>query len=137
MLSCIIIRKDLQAINQEFFRDENSGFQSWCADMWAVLWNIWKINGETKNIPELEFSWSSDQNDKLQRTGILHNAGITDQNMGGAYPAFYKGSYHMGTDPFEDSHLQVVLNNETSKKYCNHYYASQLMELKEKYNLNY
>ena len=135
--SCIIIRTELQAVNKEFFESENKGFQSWCADMWAVLWNLWRNEAETKNIPELEFSWSSDQIDKLQRTGILHNAGITDQNMGGAYPAFYKGSYHMGKDPFEDPHLQVVLNSEVTKKYCNHYYASQLMELKEKYNLNY
>jgi len=137
MISCIIIRKELQSINKKFFKDENSGFQSWCADMWAVLWNIWRINGKTKNIPELEFSWSSDNIDKLKRTGILHNAGITDNFMGGAYPAFYKGTYHTGKDPFKDPHLQVVLNDETSRKHCTHYYLLQLLELEEKYKLKY
>ena len=134
---CIIIRTELQVVNREFFKNENSGFQSWCADMWSVLWNIWLQNGETKVIPEMEFSWSSDPISKLEKTGILHNAGITDKRMGGSYPAFYKGAYHMGLDPFTDPHLQEVINNETTKKYCNHYYATQLVEIKNKYNLTY
>ena len=58
MNDCILIRVYLQNINKEFFKDENKGFQSWCADMWAVLWNIWLREQETKNIPELEFCWS-------------------------------------------------------------------------------
>jgi len=104
--------------------------------MWAVLWNVWLREKETKNIPELEFCWSSDPIEKLERTTLLHNAGITGQtNMG--WPAFYKGAYHTGKDPFQDTHLDKVLNDETSKKHANHYYLTQLMELKTKYNLNY
>jgi hypothetical protein len=105
--------------------------------MWGVLWNIWKRGGQTMNIQEMEFAWSSDPIEKLKRTTILHNAGITDPFMGGAYPAFYKGTYHTGKDPFNDPHLQDVINNEESKKRCNHYYLQQLLELKEKYNLKY
>lgn len=136
--SCMIIRIYLQSINKEFFENENKGFQSWCADMWAVLWNLWKIERETKVIPELEFSWSSDPIEKLKTTGILHNAGITDKRMGGLYPAFYKGAYHLGRDPFDDDvHLQEVLNNEISKKHCTNYYTQKLFELKHKYNLKY
>jgi hypothetical protein len=137
MISCIIIRTELQQINKEFFENENKGFQSWCADMWAVLWNLWRNEAETRNIPELEFSWSSDLIEKLERTSILHNAGITDSQMGGSYPAFYKGTYHTGKDPFEDPHLQVILNDERSKKHCTHHYLLQLLELKEKYKLKY
>jgi hypothetical protein len=105
--------------------------------MWAVLWNIWKHEGKTLVITEMEFAWSSDLIQKLERTTILHNAGITDSSMGGAYPAFYKGTYHTGKDPFEDPHLQDVLTNEESKKHCTHYYLQQLLELKEKYKLKY
>jgi hypothetical protein len=104
--------------------------------MWAVLWNIWLREQETKNIPELEFCWSSDPIEKLERTTLLHNAGITGQTSMG-YPAFYKGAYHAGKDPFKDTHLDVVLNDENSKKHANHYYVKQLLELKQKYNLNY
>ena len=137
MSSCLTIRTRLQNVNKEYFASESAGFQSWCADMWAVLWNVWKRGGQTINAPEMEFAWSSDGIQKLERTTILHNAGITDPQMGGAYPAFYKGSYHTGKDPFEDPHLQDVLNNETSQKHCTHYYLQQLLELKEKYGIKY
>jgi hypothetical protein len=135
--SSITIRLQLQKFNREFFESESKGFQSWCADMWGVLWNVWRNNGETQIIPEMEFSWSSDPISKLERTGILHNAGITDKFMGGSYPAFYKGSYISGMNPLADSHLQVVLNDEQSKKHCTHYYLTKLIELQEKYKLNY
>ena len=136
MNDCIIIRKYLQHINRQFFASEEKGFQSWCADMWAVLWNLWLRDIETKNIPEMEFSWASDPIEKVERLGLFHNAGITQQNMG-SYPAFYKGAYHTGKDPFKDTHMQVVLNDENAKKHGTHYYVTKLIELKQKYNLNY
>jgi hypothetical protein len=84
----------------------------------------------------MEFCWSSDPIEKLDRTTLLHNAGITGQTSMG-YPAFYKGAYHTGKDPFQDTHLNVVYNSEESKKYANHYYVEQLLEIKNKYNINY
>jgi hypothetical protein len=84
----------------------------------------------------MEFCWSSDPIEKLDRTTILHNAGITGQNTMG-YPAFYKGAYHTGKDPFLDTHMLKVLSDETSKKYATYYYTRQLTEIKNKYNLNY
>ncbi len=74
--------------------------------------------------------------EKLDRTTILHNAGITGQNTMG-YPAFYKGAYHTGKDPFLDTHILKVLSDETTKKHANHYYTQQLIEIKNKYNINY
>lgn len=133
---CLTIRTHLLNVNRHFFKDENSGFQSWCTDMWAVLWNLWYFKKETKVISEMDFAWSTDHIKRLETTGILHNAGIGGDNTGG-YPAFYKGKYHQGGDPFDDPHLQEVINNETSQKHCTHYYASLLIELKNKYNLNY
>jgi hypothetical protein len=67
---CITIRSYLLNINKLYFKDESAGFQSWCADMWAVLWTIWYRGRETKNLPEMEFSWSSDPIDKVHRLGI-------------------------------------------------------------------
>jgi hypothetical protein len=133
---CLYLRVYLQNVNKEFFKDEDTGFQSWCADMWAVLWNLWKRDLETKNVPEMEFAWSSDPIEKLSRCTILHNAGIVGDYMKG-YPAFYKGKYHTGKNPFNDSHLNIVLNSEESAKYCTHHYVIQLIELKNKYNLTY
>ena len=31
--------------------------QFWTAEMWSMLWNIWKFGIETKVVKELEFSW--------------------------------------------------------------------------------
>lgn len=136
MNDCIIIRTYLLKVNREFFKDENSGFQSWCADMFAVLWNLWLRDQETRVVPELNFAWSTDPIDRLQETTILHNAGIVSEN-GNGYPAFYKGKYHMGSNPIVDPHLDVVLKDETSKKHCTWFYAKKLKELNEKYQLIY
>jgi len=133
---CIMIRSSLLNINKKFFKSENAGFQSWCADMWALLWQLWERGQETKNAPEMEFSWSSDPISKLERTAILHNAGITGDQMP-TYPAFYKGKYHLGRDPFTDEHLYDVYENAESAKHCTHHYVKQLIELKNKYNLKY
>jgi hypothetical protein len=130
------IRMYLQKMNKEFFKDENSGIQSWCADLWAVQFNLWFFNKESKVVKDLDFAWATDPISRLETHPILHNAGIVSE-AGNGYPAFYKGKYHQGGNPFEDAHLQTVLNNEESKKHCTHFYVTQLLALKEKYNLNY
>jgi hypothetical protein len=126
----------LQKINKEFFESENKGYQSWCADMWAVLWNIWFREQSTKVIPEMDFAWSTDPIDRLTIATILHNAGVTSVNHSG-WKAFYKGKYHTGADPTKDSHLDDVINDMNTQKHCNWYYANELKKLSIKYNLNY
>jgi len=133
---CIIIRSYLQKTNKEFFENENKGFQSWCADMWAVLWNLWVRQKEVKVIDEMGFSWAPDPVEKLKTHPIFHNAGIVGTQMDG-YACFYKGKYHAGGDPTKDPHLEVVLSDEKSQKRCTWYYANELKKLSNKYNLNY
>ena len=136
MNDCIIIRRYLQNINKQYFKDENTGFQSWCADMWAVLWNLWYRQKEVKVIPEMGFSWAPDPITKLETHPILHNAGIVAEEMDG-YKCFYKGTYHSGIDPTKDQHLDRVLADEKSKTRCTWYYANELKKLYNKYTLNY
>lgn len=126
---CLKIRVHLQNVNREFFESENKGFQSWCADMWSVLWNLWFLNKETKVIKELEFAWSSDPITRIETVGILHNAGIVG-NTQNDVPVFYKGGYHSGKSPFEDPHVLEVLKYNTL---CSHYYAKKLFEIKDKF----
>ena len=135
MNDSVLIRTYLQKVNREFFANENKGFQSWCADMWAVLWNLWMREQETKVVPELNFAWASDPIVKLKTTNILHNAGIVSNDMG--HPCFYKGNYHSGGDPTRDKHLDAVINNENSKKFCTWHYANELKKLSNKYKLKY
>jgi hypothetical protein len=137
MYDCLTIRSFLRNVNQQFFKSEDAGFQSWCADMWAVLWNLWLRKQKTKVVPELEFAWASDPITKLDRVNIFHNAGVTGDHMFDC-PVFYKGKYHLGADPFEDKeHLGDVLESAKTKNYCTYYYAKKLIELKNKYKLNY
>ena len=133
---CINIRLYLNAINKEFFESENKGYQSWCSDMWAVLWNLWFREQETRCVPELEFAWSTDNISKLDRVGILHNAGVTS-TFHGEVPMFYKGLYHAGKDPMNDPHLMLALNNDMNKQLCNNYYLSELFKIKDKYKISY
>lgn len=129
----LAIRRHLLQVNREFFKSENAGIQSWCADLWAVQLNLWFYNKESKAVPELAFAWSTDPIQKIETHPILHNAGITGQET--SHPVFYKGKYHQGADPTKDPHLDVILNNETSKKFCTWYYANKLKQLSIKYNL--
>jgi len=87
-------------------------------------------------VPEMAFAWATDPISKLDTHTIFHNAGIVSET-GNGYPAFYKGKYHMGTDPTKDPNLDVVINDEHSKKYCTSFYATKLKEIKDKYKLDY
>lgn len=130
------IRRYLLNINRQYFENENAGYQSWCADMWGLLWGLWAKGAETKVIPEMEFSWATDPIDKVQRLGIYHNAGVTSETLDG-FRAFYKGKYHEGADPFKDDRLHEVLEDEVSKTKGTYYYLTELLKIKEKYKLNY
>ncbi len=130
---CVRIKLHLQNVNKQFFENENKGFQSFCADMWAVLWGLWFRGNDVKIVPEMEFAWASDPISKIGKVGIYHNAGIVSNYMGDK-PVFYKGTYHAGLNPFEDPHLEVVYNSEKSKSLSGWYYVSKLIELKQKYN---
>lgn len=136
MYDTLTIRTYLQRINKEYFINENKGFQSWCADMWGVLWNVWYRGQETKVIPELNFAWATDPIARLDTCTIFHNAGVAETVQGGV-PYFYKAKYHQGADPFKDTQLSVVLNSEKSKEFCTWFYANKMKEMKDKYNLDY
>jgi hypothetical protein len=131
----IKIRMYLQQMNALYFKNEDSGIQSWCADLWAVQFNLWFFNKTSKTVSELDFAWATDPIDRLKTVGIFHNAGIGSTFQ--EHPCFYKGKYHLGEDPTKDDHLNTVLNDENSKKFCTWYYADQLKKLSNKYNINY
>lgn len=133
---CIPLLSYLRGINRQYFESENKGYQSWTADMWLVLWELWKRGMETKIVKEMDFAWAPDPLTKLETHFIYHNAGITGEFMDGI-PYFYKGKYHTGNNPMNDAHLQIVLNNEESKKRCTWFYANKLKTLNDKYKLNY
>lgn len=136
MEGCIPVIQYLGGINKQFFANENKGFQKWTSDMWLVLWELWRRGQETKVVKELEFCWVHDNLSKLDKCGIYHNAGATNEGTE-EFPVFYKGKYHQGNNPMLDPHLDKILNNEESKKHCTWYYVKKMDELRTKYNISY
>lgn len=63
--------------------------QIWCADMWAVLWNLWKRDKKTKIIDELNFTWATHEREEWGKYAIFHNAGVNDDKNA----AFHKAKY--------------------------------------------
>lgn len=63
--------------------------QIWCADMWGVLWNLWKNKKQTRIIPEMNFMFATDPISHWQEKLIYHNAGVVNDRSG----LFYKGKY--------------------------------------------
>jgi len=64
--------------------------QIWCADMWAVLWNLWKRNKKTEIIDEMEFTWATNKVKHWEKNAIYHNAGVTSDKKGMFYKAIYQ-----------------------------------------------
>jgi hypothetical protein len=84
--------------------------QIWCADMWAVLWNGWKLGKETVCHPDLEFAWGTSTESDFERLNILHNAGVVSSADG----LFYKAEF-MNRLPYN---LNLNIKEGTaSKKY--------------------
>lgn len=149
---CLKIRMFFQTINQEFFpgktfqEKENNGIQSYCADMWAIQWNLWKHNLPSETPKWMDFAWATDKIEALDNKWMLHNAGINSENsiritenlksikgedgksvMVDA-PTFWKYKYRT-TSPFDDiPAIENIINNEYSQKYCTSKIAQEVLD---------
>jgi hypothetical protein len=70
-------------------REPYHPLQIWCADMWAVLWNAWKLAHNTIATPLMNFSWATGGLEEYNECSIYHNAGVTENNK----DLFYKSKY--------------------------------------------
>lgn len=105
------------SINRRYFPSENAGFQSWCADMWAVNMALWS-RGKITDITELlDFSWATDTAETYLKKPIFHNAGVTVGSPG----LFYKGKW-MNTSPLGRNHA-------VKKDSASWYYVQAMKEI--------
>ncbi len=79
-----IMNKRIKGLNPSYHE-----LQIWCADMWAVLWGLWKIGKQTEIIKELDFMFAVDGIQMWDIKPIFHNAGVTGVNT----DLFNKGKY--------------------------------------------
>jgi hypothetical protein len=96
---CEIMFKDVSDLNVRKKQEDptHHELQIWCADMWAVLWNAWKMGYDTICHSNLDFSWATSNEEDYNKFNIMHNAGVTGSDSG----RFYKANY-MNNLPYED-----------------------------------
>jgi hypothetical protein len=105
-------------IFQKKYPIKNGKVQFWTAEMWSLLWNLWRDKKLTKITSELDFSWATDDVQKFFERPILHMAGVTDDMK---HRKFYKGSF-LETDPIEllrtdSKHFDYIEPKSITTKY--------------------
>lgn len=64
--------------------------QFWTAEMWSLLWNLWKLEKKTKIVDDLDFTNATEKIENYYKKPILHMAGILDSMKS---TKFYKGQF--------------------------------------------
>jgi len=96
------------------FRSAKGGIQAWCADMWALLWNLWLIDRKVKIHKEMDFSLPYDKIDEWKNKAILHYSGkINDKSL-----YFDKFEYYNYL-PWYDNSLKSIPDNNCSFEIVN------------------
>lgn len=114
---CTRLYKHLTALNEEK-KKQNPNYhelQIWCADMWAVLWNLWKRSKQTQVVDEMNFSWATSGINGWHKNAIYHNAGVTSSDT----DMFFKGKY---INDLPD------LNLDIPNKKCSHNYYKLIQQ---------
>lgn len=88
--------------------------QAWTAEMWATLWMFWRKGYKTRISDDLAFAWSTDPIEMIERTSILHNAGVTDQKN------LFRKSEWIHEKPKDDLDI--------TKTHCSYYYYKKVLE---------
>lgn len=138
----IELRMYLKEQNQRFFQGEtaldreNKGFQSWCADMWAVLFNLWRRNIRTECPKSLDFAWATDPISKWEEVNLYHDAGYNGVPLevdGKVHRLYYKNNEnykHIWNNPNIRTPFQDNLD-WVSKDYCSWKYVENIQDSKQ------
>lgn len=144
--SILSIKLYLSDINQTFMKGdtpqekEDNGFQSFCADMWAIQWLLWAKGYKTQTPKELDFCWPTDLIENHQE-GILHNAGVTsdakirtrqkDENLNPIWvdsPIFYKGNFLNQSPIHQKQLLTNIISHPLSSLYLTKEYIEEIIQ---------
>lgn len=94
--------------------------QIWCADMWAVLWNLWFFAKQVRVSEDMSFSWATSGVQAWDRYNIYHNAGVTADRK----DLFFKGVYQSKT-PYD------IKLEDFSPNFCSYNYVKEILKTKE------
>jgi hypothetical protein len=100
---------NLTLIHYGEYRSKKKGIQAWCADMWAVLWNLWLMSKKVEIHKEMDFSWPYDGVDQWHKKAIQHYSGnIEDKSK------HFKKTEYLNYMPWYDSDLNHIPNTTCS-----------------------
>ena len=91
------------------YRSKKRGIQAWCADMWAVLWNLWLENKPVEIHLEMEFSWPYSAREDWNRLAIQHYSGNIEDKA-----KFFKKTEYLNYTPWYDTDLDIIPNTSCS-----------------------
>jgi hypothetical protein len=104
-----------------------AGLQIWTADMWIVLWLLWKRGSQTRIHRELDFSWATFTVSEYHRYNIFHLAGITGENC---KDKFYKGAF-TNKSVFKEYLRNKSIFNHVSRDNATYEYVALIKEYAE------
>lgn len=117
----------LGGINARYFNSEEDGIQSWCADMWALLWNLWKRKTPTATPASLNFCWATDPVKQWKDTAIYHDAGVNQSNQHYLFNKRAPPFTLEGRLPYETDLSHV------SSEFCSYNYVQYINRVKTRY----
>jgi hypothetical protein len=108
-------------VNIQITKDKPAhALQIWCADMWAVLWNLWFFGKQVEVTNKMSFAWATSGVKDWERHPIFHNAGVTIDRK----DLFFKGEYQTKT-PYD------IKQEDFSNLYCSSKYVEEILKTKE------
>ena len=93
------------------YKSKKRGIQAWCADMWAVLWNLWLDNRKVEIHPEMDFSWPYSPIEEWDRKAIQHYSGNIKEK-----DKFFKKNEYLNYMPWYDDSLLSIPDTNCSYK---------------------
>jgi hypothetical protein len=100
-------------IRNNYIKAQNPQYhelQIFAADMWAVLWCLWKLGKKTVPHKFFDFAWATDTIERYNECNIYHNAGVTESGHG----LFFKGEFQ---DKVPDKNLRINPHSACSPYY--------------------
>lgn len=123
---CVKLYRHLSMHNERYAQlyEEQTGQRdyqppiAWCADMWAVLWNAFRLHYPVRIHDDLAFCWPKEEMRHWEQKKIFHNAGLGREH---AHQHFYKGD-------FEQLAPYHVNFDYVRKEYCSWQYVLAVRE---------
>jgi hypothetical protein len=110
-----------------------NGIQTWTAEMWSLLWNLWCMDKQTKIIKELNFSWATNNLEEYYKHPILHMAGVQYHEKD---KKFYKGEF-TSISPLDKLKENFSFFDYVSKESATTKYVEVMKTMIKKQKMNY